>query len=487
MPPPPLSGQWIRPALTLAACALALAVGAPMAAAENSRFSSGTETVRPGGGDREPGRLEIGGGSVGRVRFEVGPLVSPLARATLSLYVRRGGLGLEVRGAADDQLITSLGGWLKAGRRYDFDVTSAIRREGGRHVFTLSSRSKRRLVLAAGHSVSTYLHPRLRMWFEEPPWEPRPEPGQDAAGDGRSAPARDALLEALGSVPESDGFRYDAKDDRGYGLDTLKIIQIGKGRYLGVYHALVGGRFTVMVATSRNLLEWRHRTFLAGNASQPTIARIGRRGFLVAYEQSGPTGSGLRFRYYPDLKSIVTARYTREFNAPQTLSRAAQGTPNIYGASIENGIGRSHIRVGLHYFRDGVVDRQATGTLRDFSLWHAERQPFLDNRPRALGARGHVGDRDHIAFEGYDFNVHEAEIVPGDWSSWRTYLYDFRSRSAYWLHPKTHGGSFAFGNPTVTELTLPNGKRGLVITQFLFYEGAAPGESGQLVYYRELE
>ena len=133
------------------------------------------------------------------------------------------------------------------------------------------------------------------------------------------------------------------------------------------------------------------------------------------------------------------------------------------------------------------MDRQATALLRDFSLWHAQRQSFLDNRPLALGARGHIGDRDHIAFEGYDFNVHEAEIIHGDWSSWRTYLYDFRARSAYWLNVKTHGGSFAFGNPTVSQVRAPSGKRALVMTQFVFHEGAAPGEAGQLIYYRELE
>ena len=196
---------------------------------------------------------------------------------------------------------------------------------------------------------------------------------------------------------------------------------------------------------------------------------------------------GLRFRHYRNLKSLLRGRYSREFIAPLTLSRAAQGTPNIYGASIQHGIGNSRIRVGLHYFRNGRVDRQATGLLRDFSLWHAQRQSFLDKRPLALGARGHIGDRDHIAFEGYDFNVHETEIVRGDWSSWRTYLYDFRARSVYWLHVKTHGASFAFGNPTVSEVTAPSGKRALVMTQFLFHEGAAPGEAGPLIYYREFE
>ena len=489
MPLLPLRGRRIRPAAVLA-CTLLVTLAAAPAAAGKDELADGTASVGPGGREKATGRLVVGRGRVGLVRFELPPLVSPLARATLRLHVRGGGHGLTVRRRASPlrsgNALSARLGQLRAGHDYEFDVTAAIRRSGGRHVFVLTSETGNRIELGAGESLSPGLRPRLRLWLERPPWAAWPKPDR-AAGDGRSSAARGKLLEALHSVPDSDGYRYSAVDDRGHKLDTLKILQIGPSRYLGVHHALLDGEFTVMAATSTNLLDWHHRAVLAGSASQPTIAALDTGGFVIAYENGAGSGIRLRFRYYPDLQSILTGRYARQFNAPLTLSRAAQGTPNIYGTSLRNGIANSQIRVGLHYFRNGVVDRQATGTLRDFSLWHAERQPFLDNRPLALGARGNVGDRDHIAFEGYDFNVHEAELVPGDWSSWRTYLYDFRSRSAHWLRVKTHAGSFASGNPTVTELTAPSGKRALVMTQFIFYEGAAPGEAGQLIYYRELD
>jgi hypothetical protein len=487
MPFPPLNGRWMRP-LALSTCALATLAGAPGAAAEN-QLARGVETVGVNGAGGVTGSLTPGAGRAGLVRFDLRPLVRPLARATLRVFVRRGGRGLTVRRRAGTlafgEALSAREGRLRPGRSYEFDVTAAIRRSGGRHVFVLTSGARGRIVLGAGPSVEPNQRPRLRMWLERPPWAAKPKP-TETAGDGRSAQARRDLLEALGSVPEADGYRYDAVDDRGNRLDTLKIIQVGKSRYVGVHHTLIDGHFTVMVASSRNLIDWDHEGVLAGNGSQPTIADLGRRGFVIAYEHDAPRGIGLRFRHYRNLQTLFQGQWAHQFIAPLTLSRAAQGTPNIYGTSLGEGIDDSQIRVGLHYFRNGVVDRQATGTLRDFSLWHAQRQPFLDNRPLALGARGNIGDRDYIAFEGYDFNVHETEIVRGDWSSWRTYLYDFRSRSAHWLHVKTHGGSYAFGNPTVTEVTLPNGKRGLAITQFLFQEGAAPGEAGQLIYYREL-
>ena len=492
MPHHPLHGRRTRQ-LALAACALLAALASAPAAAGETQLADRTESVGLGGGDAVAGTLAPGRGRAGLVHFDLNPLVRPLAQATLRVYVRRGGRGLAVRSRSAHRGTLGLGqvlaareGRLRAGRSYEFDVTAAIRRSGGRHAFVLTSGNGARLVLGAGQSVAPRRRPSLRLWLERPPWAARPKP-TETAGDGRSAAARRRLLGALRSVPEADGYRYNATDDLGHRLDTLKIIHVGRSRYVGVHHTLLDGHFTVMVASSRNLLDWRHRAVLAGDGSQPTIAAVGRRGFVIAYEHDAPEGIGLRFRHYRSLETLLSGRWSRQFIAPLTLSRAAQGTPNIYGTSLGDGISNSRIRVGLHYFRNGVVDRQATGTLRDFSLWHAERQPFLDNRPLALGARGHIGDRDHIAFNGYDFNIHETELVPGDWSSWRTYVYDFRARSAHWLRVQTHARSFAFGNPTVTEVIAPSGKRALAITQFLFYEGAGPGEAGQLIYYHELD
>ncbi len=52
------------------------------------------------------------------------------------------------------------------------------------------------------------------------------------------------------------------------------------------------------------------------------------------------------------------------------------------------------------------------------------------------------------------------------------------------LNIRTHGVSSSFGNPTATVITDPSGFRAVVMTLFLFSEGAAPGEAGELIYYR---
>ena len=76
--------------------------------------------------------------------------------------------------------------------------------------------------------------------------------------------------------------------------------------------------------------------------------------------------------------------------------------------------------------------------------------------------------------------------MKGDFGSWRLYLLNRRTGTAAYLPVVTHGGSSAFANPTVTAITSPRGRPAIVATLFVPFEGAAPGEAGQLVYYREI-
>lgn len=55
------------------------------------------------------------------------------------------------------------------------------------------------------------------------------------------------------------------------------------------------------------------------------------------------------------------------------------------------------------------------------------------------------------------------------------------------LNITTHKGSTSFGNPTFTWLKSPNGKDCIVVTYFLFSEGAEEGEAGKLIFYKEFD
>jgi len=338
---------------------------------------------------------------------------------------------------------------------------------------------------------------------------------------GRS---RQMLKSIVERIDETTAHRYAVTDDRGTPLEGLKVVQAG-GRSIGLYHAPGGGRFNVHVATSTDLLSWTRRATLDEDASQPTITVTPGGGAIVAYEKTtlldrlpraplpasalahplqvldGPYNRiRIRFRYYRSIDDLLEGRHAREFTAPRRLSPTAEGTPSITSATLSGGrISRSRIEVGLHYYANAPggpqVDRRATATLTNFRSWQQRARPdvddaFLSARTIHDGfttpPRGSLGDRDQVIVDGVRLELQEAQYQAGDFSSWRLFLVDPRSRAPRPLQIVTEGGSRSFGNPTVTELTSPSGRRAMLVTVYVFSEGAARGESGPLIYYREL-
>lgn len=289
----------------------------------------------------------------------------------------------------------------------------------------------------------------------------------------------------LTDVPAAT-FRYGVADDRGVSMDTLKVIEDPAGGYFAVYHSRPRrDAFTVHLAFSRDLMAWHHRADLDHDASQPTITQLADGGFLVAVEAGGAgRPAWLRVHRYPTRQSLLDARPDRTFDAPHTLvpaDRYAEGTPHIEHASPDGSV----IDLGFHYFRDGKVDRQGAGRLTDFRDWRCAAEPALDAAVEAWGVRGNIGGRDSARVSERIFLI-EGQLRPRDWGSWRVFRYDPATKRAWPLGIRTHGGSTAFANPTVTALRSPQGVSALVVTLFVFSEGAADGEAGPLIYYREL-
>jgi hypothetical protein len=303
------------------------------------------------------------------------------------------------------------------------------------------------------------------------------------------APAAGAAVpyrEALEQVTKADGHRYTTRDHRGRSMDTLKILRRGNG-YLGVYHTLSQGRFGVHIATSRDLFTWRHRAMLATSASQPTIARRPGRGYLVAYEKdSGCRGGNncLAFRRYDSARRLVGGKqHGRERLIPRTFSKCAEGTPNFFRVTA------SSFEIGFPYFQDCRVDRQARGTynLRT-GAWGPLRLPSLDKVLLDAGADpgGNIGDRDATFFgpAGADRGIYEAMIGPrsAGFGVWRCFAQEGAVITQ--LRVRTHDGSTACANPTVTGTRMPDGRAGLIVTYFIPVEGAGRNEAGTLVFWR---
>lgn len=297
--------------------------------------------------------------------------------------------------------------------------------------------------------------------------------------------AHETLPALLADVTTAAGYRYGAHDDAGRSLDCLKVQGSWPSRYLGASHLDEGGTFNVYLSSSTDLLDWSSVRQLDTDASQPTLEPDGKGGWLFGVEVTRSRGGNcLRFRHYVSTDALVHGKHDRQFEPPSTLASrgSAQGTPDFSDVEPSPDVDRSVIRVGFHYFAGR--DLQATGTLTDLSRWSAHALPDLD--ARFVGAKGNVGDRDCFTFEGRPYAVHEAQLTADDWGSWRVWLRDRGDDSVSQLAMRTHGGSASFGNPMVTRLTLPDGRPGLVVTCFIFGPGSAPGELGELVFFKPM-
>jgi hypothetical protein len=305
-------------------------------------------------------------------------------------------------------------------------------------------------------------------------------------------PVQKALRAAIEDVPHATAHRYGAKDDRGTSLDTLKVVPDGHGGYFGVYHGRELGVFVVKLAHSTDLLEWTHVIDLDVHASQPTLKRTAGGGFVLADEKdsgcsgTGPGGNCLGIRHYPSGAALRAGTPDRTYQAPRSLSRCAEGTPDISSARIAPDTSRAIVRVSFHYFRDCDVDRQAAGVLRDFRTWSAKVDQRTNRRLEAFRPGGNIGDRDIERVRGRSFSLQEVQFRKGDFGSWRVFLMDRKTGKTWQLRIKTHVGSTAFANPTFTVLRSPRGRPALLVTLFLPSEGAAVTEGGELIYYREL-
>jgi hypothetical protein len=305
----------------------------------------------------------------------------------------------------------------------------------------------------------------------------------------RTFPQFNQLMTYLEDVPGATASRYNATDSAGQSMDTAKIIADPAGGYLAVYHTNVGAYFQVSLATSSDLLHWQYRQSYGSHTHQPYLAAAPDGGFILANEADKGHYNWVQVRYFPSREALLENRPARIFDAPHTLAAAehsAEGTPNVYSVSLNPDIDHSTVEIGFHYFKDSIVDRQAHGTLANFSRWTTQTQPEMDQRLADFDVLGNIGDRDEDNFQGSSFLISEGQLRAGDFGSWRVFLTDQTSGRTVQLNVRTHAGSQAFANPTLSVLPSPNGGQAVVATYFVPADRAASGEAGELIFYRDL-
>jgi hypothetical protein len=292
--------------------------------------------------------------------------------------------------------------------------------------------------------------------------------------------ARAELRELITDVTKATAYRYKLTDDQGRSMGPTDITWIPEAeRFAAVYFTWDDGdqAFHVHLATSDNLMDWTWEVELAYQASQPTIAAASGGGYVVAWEQE-PDPIHMVIVSFATWDDLRAGAVERRFDVPVTMPACGEGTPSIDAASSER------VNLSFHYHGDCERDRQAAGWT-DWTTWQAVARPERDQALIDRGVAGHIGDRDTISFRGHDLMLIEGELVPGDWSSWRTFLYDAETGSAEELRFRTHAGSAAFSNPTIDPIEI-GGREAILVTLYLFTEGAQGEEDEELLFYRTL-
>jgi len=292
------------------------------------------------------------------------------------------------------------------------------------------------------------------------------------------------IFETVGDIGENQ-CRYNATDDRGFGLDTIKIIENPESGYIGVYHSNVSQILEVRLANSTDLLNWTFMWRIDREAAQPTIAKAPNDAYIIVYEKKELSGlHHLRFQYYSNLSDLINNSSDATYDASRTLSDDHEGTPNIYNVTIRDTT--LSACVGFHYY-NGSVDNAAAGWLTipldnpQNMVWN-NTKPLTGNNQNLRDkyqVRGNIGGRDYGHFFGRNFTLQEGNLEERlhetNWTAWRIFLYDHSTGNFRKLSITTHFNATSFGNPTFTLLKSSNNKSRIVVTYFLFSEGLPDG------------
>jgi hypothetical protein len=307
------------------------------------------------------------------------------------------------------------------------------------------------------------------------------------------------LMSMLENVSGADGVQYNLRDNQGIPMDALKVIDSPDGSgYIGIYHRGYSGNhpkpLQVRLATSKNLRVWQFRTKIENHASQGTIETTSdRKGFLVAFEKDLlrgdlAVGSFIKVKYYSNFNRLLKNQADRSVDLDRKLSHHNEGTPNFYGIELKPDISHSWIGIGFHYL-DGV-DHESYGSLVNFSRWdpHTDGDVELNAKFQNLGSSfmtGNLGDRDQFYYLGKPYLIIEAQSTGNDFESFSPYLYDREENKLAILYldiPLTRD-KYGLGNPTVTNIVLPNGSVGIVSTEFVFTNEERKYR-GEMIYWR---
>jgi hypothetical protein len=291
-------------------------------------------------------------------------------------------------------------------------------------------------------------------------------------------------------------------------LAPLKVVQTDDPihPYLGVFHNQVTTtEFATFAAYSLDLNTW-HTIGTIDNVaageygSQPDVRILPDESVLFAEEYNPASKPQIRVRYYG--KTGARTGLQLFIADPGTVPSYEKILPNIAFSKAEGGPDFGRIDYGgsvlsskieiSHYSDFGIRNIQALGTLTtnfqtwsdtthttinntNSQIWSDTTDTTINNLVTNAGGNGKIGDRDVFRAGSTAYEVVEAQVNPtsgNDFGSWRLFLINRTTSTIQKLSPILVGGAQSLGNPTVSFVTLPDGRPALVFTCFVFSQNS---------------
>jgi hypothetical protein len=204
--------------------------------------------------------------------------------------------------------------------------------------------------------------------------------------------ARTELGALISDVPVATKSWYNVVDDFGREMGPLDIIWVPEeNAFAASYFTDNAGdlNYHANIATSTDLEHWTWRVELATRASQPAIAAGPDGTYLVAWEQE-PDPIYIVLEQFAGWDDLLADRPARHFDVPITTPACGEGTPSFESVTADR------VQLGFHGGCDR--DRQAFGWT-DWTSWHSELRPELDQALISQGIDGHIGRRQRLIRE----------------------------------------------------------------------------------------
>jgi hypothetical protein len=313
------------------------------------------------------------------------------------------------------------------------------------------------------------------------------------------------LNETVANPSAWEIFQLATTDATGHQVSVapLKVVQTDSAvcPYIGVYHNQINTtQFATYLGCSSDLATWSQLGQIHSPASQPDLRLLSDGSVLYAeeYNNGRPV---VRMHYYGNgqgktgvdaLIANPALSPTTIFTAPQTTFATVDGTPEFGRITYTGSISSSKIEV-THHFYDQLTsprrDLQGVATLTNGRTWSNSRDTTMNNLITSAGGTGKIGDREVFKVGSTVYEVVEAQIGPAGnyYDTWRLFLVNKTANTAQQLSPALAGGAKSLGNPTLTFVTLPNGKSALVFTYFIFSVNNGTTPPGGHIYVYPLQ